>query len=79
MQLTAIHTIEATLELLSGLHIGAGDNEMHIGGTDNPVITQQFVAMRIHQAHGAYLRPTAFAILIGTAAQFQPIGRGVRG
>lgn len=42
MQLTAIHTIEATLELLSGLHIGAGDNEMHIGGTDNPVITHPY-------------------------------------
>jgi CRISPR-associated protein Csm3 len=24
--------------LISGLHIGSGNNEMHIGGTDNPVI-----------------------------------------
>ena len=25
-------------ELLSGLHIGSGNSEIHIGGTDNPVI-----------------------------------------
>lgn len=37
-QLTTITTIEATLELVTGLHIGAGDNEMHIGGVDNTVI-----------------------------------------
>jgi CRISPR-associated protein Csm3 len=37
-QLTNITTIEATLEVLSGLRIGAGDNEMHIGGVDNTVI-----------------------------------------
>jgi len=38
MQLTQIHTLSARLTLVSGLHIGAGDNEMHIGGTDNPVL-----------------------------------------
>lgn len=38
MQLTHIRKITATLELLSGLHIGGGNTEMHIGGTDNPVI-----------------------------------------
>lgn len=38
MQLTQVRTLEAQLVLLSGLHIGAGDGEMHIGGTDNPVI-----------------------------------------
>jgi CRISPR-associated protein Csm3 len=37
-QLINITTIEATLELLTGLRIGAGDNEMHIGGVDNTVI-----------------------------------------
>jgi CRISPR-associated protein Csm3 len=37
-QLTGITTIEATLELLTGLRIGAGDAEMHIGGVDNTVI-----------------------------------------
>jgi CRISPR-associated protein Csm3 len=26
------------MKLLTGLHIGAGDGEMHIGGVDNPVI-----------------------------------------
>ena len=37
-QLLNIHTIEATLELVTGLRIGAGDAEMHIGGVDNTVI-----------------------------------------
>lgn len=37
-QLTAITTITATLELVTGLRIGAGDSEMHIGGVDNTVI-----------------------------------------
>ncbi|MCW2313120.1 type III-A CRISPR-associated RAMP protein Csm3 [Rhodoferax antarcticus] len=37
-QLTNIITIEATLELVTGLRIGAGDSEMHIGGVDNTVI-----------------------------------------
>lgn len=37
-QLTAITTISATLELLSGLRVGAGDSEMRIGGVDNTVI-----------------------------------------
>ncbi len=30
------------IELITGLHIGAGDIEMHIGGTDNPVIKHPF-------------------------------------
>ncbi|GHU08183.1 type III-A CRISPR-associated RAMP protein Csm3 [Betaproteobacteria bacterium] len=37
-QLTNITTIEATLKVVTGLRIGAGDNEMHIGGVDNTVI-----------------------------------------
>lgn len=37
-QLTGITTLTATLELLTGLHIGAGDAEMHIGGVDNTVV-----------------------------------------
>lgn len=38
MQLTAIRKITGVLELVTGLHIGSGNTEMHIGGTDNPVI-----------------------------------------
>ncbi len=38
MRLTEIVEIKGTIELMSGLHIGAGDSEMHIGGTDSPVI-----------------------------------------
>ncbi len=38
MKLKNISTITATIELKTGLHIGAGDTEMHIGGIDNTVI-----------------------------------------
>ena len=38
MQLTKISEIKGQIELVSGLHIGSGNTEMHIGGTDNPVI-----------------------------------------
>jgi CRISPR-associated protein Csm3 len=37
-QLTGITTLTATLQLVTGLRIGAGDSEMHIGGVDNTVI-----------------------------------------
>lgn len=39
MKLNKIRPISGQIELHSGLHIGAGDTEMHIGGTDNPVVT----------------------------------------
>lgn len=38
MQLTHIQKLTGKIELLSGLHIGSGNSEIHIGGTDNPVI-----------------------------------------
>lgn len=38
MKLTAIKKLTGRIELITGLHIGSGDTEMHIGGTDNPVI-----------------------------------------
>lgn len=38
MKLTAIKKLTGEIELVTGLHIGSGNNEMHIGGTDNPVI-----------------------------------------
>ena len=38
MQLTSIDKIKGFIKLVSGLHIGSGNTEMHIGGTDNPVI-----------------------------------------
>lgn len=38
MKLTKILTIKAQLVCVSGLHIGASDTEMHIGGIDNTVI-----------------------------------------
>lgn len=38
MKLDKISKLTGTIELVSGLHIGGGNTEMHIGGTDNPVI-----------------------------------------
>lgn len=38
MKLVDIKEITGKIQLKSGLHIGAGDTEMKIGGTDNPVI-----------------------------------------
>ncbi len=38
MQLTQIKQITGTLVLKTGLHIGGGDTEMHIGGIDNQVV-----------------------------------------
>lgn len=38
MKLTNIQKLSGTIELVTGLHIGSGNTEMHIGGTDNPVI-----------------------------------------
>ena len=38
MKLNQIKSITGTIKLHTGLHIGSGNTEMHIGGTDNPVI-----------------------------------------
>ena len=38
MKLDRISQVQGQIELISGLHIGSGNTEMHIGGTDNPVI-----------------------------------------
>ncbi|RMF92692.1 MAG: type III-A CRISPR-associated RAMP protein Csm3 [Candidatus Schekmanbacteria bacterium] len=38
MKLMDIKKIEGKIKLLTGLHIGGGGNEMHIGGIDNPVV-----------------------------------------
>lgn len=38
MKLQGIHMMTGKIVLKSGLHIGAGDTEMRIGGTDSPVI-----------------------------------------
>lgn len=38
MKLTHISKLTGIIELITGLHIGSGNAEMHIGGTDNPVI-----------------------------------------
>lgn len=38
MRLIKIKKLEGAITLKSGLHIGSGNMEMHIGGTDSPVI-----------------------------------------
>ncbi len=38
MRLKSISQISGGIELVTGLHIGAGSDEMRIGGTDNPVV-----------------------------------------
>ena len=38
MQLKAINQITGQILLVTGLHIGAGNEEVHIGGIDNGVI-----------------------------------------
>lgn len=38
MQLKNLHKITATVVCETGLHVGGNDDEMHIGGIDNPVI-----------------------------------------
>lgn len=38
MKLNQIHIITGTIKCLSGLHIGGGDTEMHIGGIDDCVV-----------------------------------------
>ena len=37
-KINEIQLIEGKITVVTGLHIGAGDTEMHIGGTDNSVI-----------------------------------------
>ncbi len=38
MKLQKVIQIKGTIKLLTGLHIGMGNQEIHIGGIDNPVI-----------------------------------------
>ncbi|MBW1975907.1 MAG: type III-A CRISPR-associated RAMP protein Csm3 [Deltaproteobacteria bacterium] len=42
MKLVEIKEYRGKIKLMTGLHIGAGDVEMHIGGTDNPVVKHPF-------------------------------------
>ncbi len=42
MQLNNIIALKGTLELVTGLHIGAGSEELHIGGIDNPIVKHPY-------------------------------------
>ncbi|WP_297446754.1 type III-A CRISPR-associated RAMP protein Csm3 [Desulfurobacterium sp.] len=42
MKLKNIKEISGKIKLITGLHIGAGETEIHIGGTDNPVVKHPF-------------------------------------
>lgn len=38
LKLETIYRIDATLQAVTGIHIGSSNSEMHIGGIDSPVI-----------------------------------------
>lgn len=40
-----IQMITGTIQIVTGLHIGSGNTEMHIGGTDNPVIRDEMTKL----------------------------------
>lgn len=42
LKLTSIRKLEGRIVLQSGLHIGAGNDSMHIGGTDNPIVRHPY-------------------------------------
>ncbi len=42
MKLNKITEITGTITLKTGLHIGSGDTELHIGGTDQPVVKHPY-------------------------------------
>lgn len=42
MKLLGIKSLTGRIILQSGLHIGSGDSEMRIGGTDNPVVKHPY-------------------------------------
>jgi len=42
MQLEKINQVTGQIKLLSGLHIGSGSDEIHIGGIDNPIIKHPY-------------------------------------
>jgi len=42
IQFRGLHTLTGTLELLTGLHIGAGRERVEIGGLDGPVIKHPY-------------------------------------
>ncbi|MDR2503938.1 MAG: type III-A CRISPR-associated RAMP protein Csm3 [Deltaproteobacteria bacterium] len=78
MKLTNIIIITARLELLTGLHIGAGDGEMHIGGVDNPVIRHPLT--RVPYIPGSSLKGKMRSLLEwrSGAVREDPLGFGDR-
>jgi len=45
IQLVEVIELKGEIEVLSGLHIGAGSDEIHIGGTDNPVVKDPYTGL----------------------------------
>ena len=55
MQRTDIHTISFVARCESGLHIGGSQDELVIGGSDNPVIKNPVTGgptFRVHRSRG---------------------------
>lgn len=61
MKLNRITQINGQIILLSGLHIGAGGTEMHIGGTDNSVVSHPHT--RLPYIPGSSLKGKVRALL----------------
>jgi CRISPR-associated protein Csm3 len=75
-QLTGITTLTATLELLTGLHIGAGDAEMHIGGVDKTVVKHPLT--QSPYIPGSSLKGKMRSLLEWRSGAVQPEPLGIR-
>src|SRR5436190_876022 len=79
LKLTRISEITATLRVETGLHIGAGDLEMRIGGVDNPVIKHPVTEQPY--IPGSSIKGKMRAMLewrTGAITDDKPLGRGDR-
>lgn len=76
MQLIDIHSLTATLELKSGLRIGASEGEIRIGGVDNQVIRNP------HSGHpyipGSSLKGKVRSLLEWRSGAVRPEPLGIR-
>ena len=81
MKLVNMTTINGSIKLESGLHIGAGDTELRIGGTDNPVIKHPHTGEPY--IPGSSLKGKIRALLemrsglLGKAGSGKPLGTGI--
>ncbi len=81
MKLERITKITGTIRIVTGLHIGAGDTELRIGGTDNPVVKHPFT--NEPYIPGSSLKGKMRSLLelesglIAISGEGKPIGTGI--